>query len=457
MAAGGMTLQQIAEVWNDAPPQWRADVISIMNSTPEGRNQLRWVQNYQQMSEADQEREASKPRSPAEQLAIGIGGTAATYGLGSYATELGRQLATPAQTAATSPAVESVAQSLSGSASGAAGGGGAAAIPANAIGQNIDGSFIFGSSSPGGASTASTAANALANTSTANAATSPWYAAAPGSGAEALGQNIGSGLQAIGLGPQTASSAGSALGTAIPVAGGLYSTYQLGRNAMDNKKDPMGGALAGAGLAGSLGALGLLGALGPIGWAAALGLGAAGGAGLGMIGGNKGKDQLRRDSIRRSLRDQGLVQQQGDSWTVSGIPGVDIGVEDRNQLQNVGQNIDGRSTRASWDVDFSRGGNTDNQVAALSGLAEALGYTGKGGSDVVGMLHNAAGGNDANVRSLIDKAGGHDQVYGQIHALSETGKLDKGTADAYKNALDRMFNVGAYRNQQNKGLMALGK
>lgn len=166
----------------------------------------------------------------------------------------------------------------------------------------------------------------------------------------------------------------------------------------------------------------------------------------------KDKDQARRDAMRSQLRSAGISDNQHQVTLRNGSQ-FDIGKDGGAKLRNVGRNIDDKEERHYYDVDFSRGGNTDKEVAALSGLATALGRTGKQGSDLVGMLHNSAtssGDSWQNVRDIIDKAGGHGAVYGEIHRAGESGKVEKGEADAYKNALDELYGVGAYAKNRGK-------
>lgn len=130
------------------------------------------------------------------------------------------------------------------------------AIPAGAIGQGMDGSFIFG---PAG------------ETATA--------AAAPGAFASIAG-------------PLTAA----------------YGGYTLGQNLLDNKKDWKGGATSGAALGGGLALAGLTGGLSiPL---SLLTGGALGGILGGVIGGGPNPRQIQRRGVRDKLRATPLANDQ---------------------------------------------------------------------------------------------------------------------------------------------------
>lgn len=262
---------------------------------------------------------------------------------------------------------------------------------------------------------------------------SPWWAAPEGSSAAALGSNITSGLEYLGVGSQTAGTIGSGLGTAIPVAGGLYSGYNLAQNLMDDKKDPMGGALSGAGLGASLAALGLLGPVGPL---AALALGAAGGGALGMIGSGKDKDQIARDQVRKALKEAGVVD---DQWNLTLADGSKFDIGADGSIQN-------------YNVDFGKEGVGDI-VAATNPLAAIVtGGNPKLKSDFAGYFTNAAmsaGDSIENIKKLYADAGlDHAKAYKSIQEMVAAEKLSKEEGDAYLNGLDQLFGVGAYGSGQ---------
>lgn len=76
------------------------------------------------------------------------------------------------------------------------------------------------------------------------------------SDAAVLGNSIGSGLQSLGVGANTASTLGTAAGYGIPAIAGLYSAYNIGKGLMSGRKmGTAGGAMQGAALGASIGSV----------------------------------------------------------------------------------------------------------------------------------------------------------------------------------------------------------
>ncbi len=255
-----------------------------------------------------------------------------------------------------------------------------------------------------------------------------WWDAPAGTDAAALGSNISSGLEYLGVGGETAGAVGSGLGTAIPVAGGLYGGYNLAQNLLDNKKDPAGGASAGAATGAAIGSFVPIPGATLIG----AGLGALVGGGLGMIGGDKGEDQLARDQIRAALLDAGVIDD-GYNLTLADGSKYDIGKD--GSIQN-------------YNVDFSEE-NVGDLVASANPLAALItGGDPKLRSDFAGYFTNAAkssGDPLENIKKIYADAGfNHDSAYGGILKLVEEKKISKEEGDAYLNGLDQLFGVGAY-------------
>ena len=169
------------------------------------------------------------------------------------------------------------------------------------------------------------------------------------------------------------------------------------------------------------------------------------------FGSSKDVDQMNRDMIRKEMKKQNFVD---DKWNYTNPDGstFNIGADGDKMLQNMGVNIDGKSERHPYDVDFSdpRSGQV---TAALQGLGAIMaGKQGKRQDDVTGLLVNAAmsGGDPMqNVLEMYKKAGlSHDQAYGLIHEMSQKNKLlDPNFADSVKNGLDQLYGVGAYKGQ----------
>lgn len=149
-----------------------------------------------------------------------------------------------------------------------------------------------------------------------------------------------------------------------------------------------------------------------------------------MFDSGKDPDQHYRDSIRDRIKEMGGVD---EAWNLTNADGskFDIGRDGGDPQYN---------------VDHSREGV--GQVVGLANAIAAVLADGdeKGISDFAGYLTNAAmssGDPRANLlKYAADMGLNHDGMYGRVHELAngETG----GRFDAYKNALDDLFGVGAY-------------
>lgn len=235
-----------------------------------------------------------------------------------------------------------------------------------------------------------------------------------------LGGAITSGLQGLGMGAETAGSLGGALGQGIPIAGGLYSGYNLLNNLMDNKKDPVGGALSGLGAGGSLYALGMM-------QPELLPVAVLAGLATGMTGSGKPESQKARDDVRENLLNAGII---GPDYS---ILGYDIGTEDPL--------ADGRHR---YDVDFSRSG-----VGNLVGALNPLGWISGGGRNtpgeqMTGYLVNAAleSGKDPFSAALeLYRQYGLTDPQSAINAVTQL-KLSEDERAAAVNAINSLYGGG---------------
>jgi hypothetical protein len=169
--------------------------------------------------------------------------------------------------------------------------------------------------------------------------------------------------------------------------------------------------------------------------------------------GGKSQDQLGRDQVKNRLREAGVVGQD-----------LKFNLGDNTfDLQNP-TNPEGRHY---YDVNWDSP-DAQNLAGGTAALAAALGLTNnKQHTDATGMLYNAiSGGGDSNenLRTLLDQAGGHDALYTSVAEQRNAGKISKGDADAYFNALDQAAGVGAYApggkayvDPKKKGLIGLGQ
>ena len=130
--------------------------------------------------------------------------------------------------------------------------------------------------------------------------------------------------------------------------------------------------------------------------------------GGGKLMSGKSKDQAGRDSIRSLLQGSGIADK---SYMVNGF---DIGKDGGARLQNVGTNINGKTDRGYYDVDFSNP-LASKSIEGLRGIASAtLGdkASEKQSNDLIGMLSNAAlsnakdeAGLNANLANIYKAAG----------------------------------------------------
>lgn len=271
---------------------------------------------------------------------------------------------------------------------------------------------------------------------------------AGGTATIAAGAQIPAGYAAVGTAADggtliapTADAGGSLLGTAgtaLGIAGGVYGAYQLGKNLSDNQKDPIGGAAAGAAV--GVGAMTAYGAMygsyvGPWGTVIGAAVGAIVGLGLGMIGGNKDKDQLTRDAIRKNFQKQGILDKDF-KLTLNDGTQFDVGKDGHFILPN-GQrpyNVDFADQRAAETV-----GALNPAVAAMLGTGKT-----KYLSDFTGYMTNAVLSSQdpaGNIKGIYDKMGGRDVVYGRIVEMYKQGQLSANDANAMRAAIDKVYNV----------------
>jgi hypothetical protein len=260
----------------------------------------------------------------------------------------------------------------------------------------------------------------------------------------AQGAAIPEGLFAVGSAP----IAQSALGTIGGVAAGAlgaYQAYQLGKRLSDESRQgsparSIGeGAMAGAG----------------IGTAIAPGIGTAIGAGVGALGGlagkltasGKSKDQMKRDMVRKQLREMGALDEQ---WSIGLADGsrFDYGKDGGARLAN----YDGKGERSYKDVDFNN--PFANRAVAMT---NPLGYL-MGGKDtklsteMVGYHTNAVTSNakdekqvEENARSLYNQFGfktREDAIAG-LDQLKADGAINEDLYAAFTSEVSRLLPSGA--------------
>lgn len=410
-----------SDIYNIPPSVWNAMTREEQQAV---LTQLADAAFFKQQEAEQAFQEANKPPSSDEELLTALGSMAALpagYWLGNTAFDAIKGAGT-AQTAAQSvaPAAQQAAQT---------------AAPAVAQ-SGAQGLTQIGSMASGAPMLGSSVAPAVAS--------APWYAAPAGSGAEALGSTIGTGLETLGVGAETAGSLGAFLGPAAMVAGGLYGGYQLANNLMDNQKDPFGGAASGAATGAAIGSF----LPGP-GTVIGAGVGGLLGLGAGMIGGNKDKDQLGRDAVRSKLKGAGII---GDNYQLTRADGstFDIGKDGDAMLKNAaGQE------RRYFDVDFN-----DANAASVVGAVDPLAAIISGGdeklrNDYAGYFANyVLGGGDpqANVQRLYEQFGmNKDTAWEGINQLESKGRIDQQMGHVFRNGLNNVFSGGQFVKAQTPG------
>lgn len=290
----------------------------------------------------------------------------------------------------------------------------------------------------GGPSGAAPAAPEIVGTSSAGISGGPAITA---SGVPAAPELLGTPAAAA---PTWWSSVGAGMTAAAPYAAALYGGYRgirMGQHLFDTGKGPKEGIKEGLKPANML-AFGLTGS--PM-------LGGLMGLGEQTFGSGKDPSQRARDNVRAQLVETGFLN---PDFTLTLPDGntFDFGKDGNARLPSEGVDpITGKDWRHYYDVDWSKE-NAGGIVAAVNPLAAAFaGGNDKLTKDFAGYLTNAAmaGGDPMeNIMSFIQKAGlDHDKLYGLIHTMakSQGGKLDDAKADAFKNGLDQLYGVGAYK------------
>lgn len=201
--------------------------------------------------------------------------------------------------------------------------------------------------------------------------------------------------EAVGSAGAAEAAGGLTAGAALGIIGGAYGGYKTAEytgsapsGGERNKNSAMGGAASGAAIGAGVGSIvpGIGTAIGAV-------VGGIIGGAAGFIGSefgsNKDKDQMARDAVRKSMIEQKIIGNDY-SFTLADGSRYDIGRDGAFKIKNKGQNIDGKTERQAFDVDFS------NPLAAeTTAEAMALGMILTGGhkklsDDFTGYITNAA-------------------------------------------------------------------
>lgn len=304
----------------------------------------------------------------------------------------------------------------------------------------------------GGGSAAASGAGA-AGAGTAGAAGTAGTAGTAGSAGAA-----GAGTASAGAGAAGTSSLASAGSVALPVAAALATLSNIWET---GGKD----IVRGRGKSDDWANQGFNMVLGPVG---PIALRMMGKRSLGrMITGGKSDAQEMRDMFRKDLRNEEIADK---DWNVTLADGskYNIGLDGKAKLQNVGENIDKKTERRVWDVDFS---NPLAKKAVDLVNAKVMerygGIKGVAPEQFTGMLVNAITSNAkneqdlmANYNSVLGKSSyGGGQMAPQVNPQAlvrpkkgevlrvspglyrtDTGRLQQGSN--IRQALERAYNKG---------------
>jgi len=306
-----------------------------------------------------------------------------------------------------------------------------------AAGQGLAGGVVGGAVKPGISALGEAMMPGAAAQAAGAAPAAPQLLGAAGGGAPAAGAAGAAG--AVPAAPElvsaTAAPAGAggiaeALSGALPTAGMLGIGALWGGSLLDHGKPVLEGKGEGDDI------VKLAGLSNPI---TAPFVFAADALGLGIKSG-KGKDQRRRDAVRKRMQDVNMIN---DDFVLElstpegGTFGFDVGRE------SMGEEFGDRKT---YNIDWEQpgvgeiAGGVNPLAAVLSGGDEKL------TSDFAGMFTNAItqGGLDPNqaTRELYDKAGlSWGDAKHSVAQQWQDGKIDEDTRDAYFAAIDATFGV----------------
>lgn len=245
------------------------------------------------------------------------------------------------------------------------------------------------------------------------------------------GDKVGGGINTAAGAANVATAAGADLGSylvpglnALAGAKGAYDTAKYTGSAAAggkrNRNAAMSGAMAGAAIGSVIPGVGTL-------VGAAIGA-LIGGTGSGLFGSSKGEGQMERDITRAALTQNGLADLKQNVTLADGTT-YHIGRDGKAKLQNMGQNIDGKTERHPYDVDWS---NPLAKEAASILDPQVREMLGEGASQrmveqTVGMLTNAATSNaqdsagvQANIKAILANRKSPEEVAQAEQAATQT-------------------------------------
>lgn len=219
-------------------------------------------------------------------------------------------------------------------------------------------------------------------------------------------------------------STGNAAGV-LPYAGaaaGLYGLYDIGTRWGAGDRSVKGAGMGAAQGAASGAAVGSV--VPGVGTAIGAGLGALYGLAGSMIKAGKHKDQIQRDSVRKQLKKNQVID---DDYMLSNADGSKFDIGKDGSIKN-------------YNVDFSQDG-IDEMVSMANPLAEIIGGgNSKIKTDFAGYFTNAAkssGDYKSNLRGYYEKSGINPQ--NAMEALKKRKDIDAQTLRIYEKAINDVF------------------
>lgn len=177
--------------------------------------------------------------------------------------------------------------------------------------------------------------------------------------------------------------------------------------------------------------------------------GAQFGALIGLTSGKKNTGQLMRDSWRSGMKEGGIINEDYGATLADGTT-YDIGKDGGHKLQNTGVNIDGKTERNTFDVDWSNQVAVDSiPEAHIFALATGLDPTGAKDFDLfhraVGQSLNAATSNATTAEGVRDnfksmlKDTDPAEVAMRVETLRVTNKITDQEYGVYLNSLNKIY------------------
>lgn len=279
----------------------------------------------------------------------------------------------------------------------------------------------------------------------------------------------GSAAGTAAFGPSASSSAIAAAGTALAGAGaigGAILGIKQAATTIDAVKDLPRSSAVGAGAAGlstSGAAIGASVGLGAIAAGAATGsvvpvvgtaigaaVGALAGIAVGSTGSGKGSGQKMRDGWRAGLQAANIVDNNFNVTLADGSQ-YDIGRDGGAKLQNRGTNIDGKTERHTFDVDWSNPAAVESIPSAhifaiATGMSPASNDFDTFHRTVAQSLNAASSNADSkegiqqNFRAMLEQANVDPRQVGfRVEVMRQTNQISEEEYGVYLNSLNQMF------------------